>query len=141
MPFFRAMRLGDYPRVVELLRQIGTREFPLLPRETLEDFMELKTFQPFVVENDDELVVTFGLLNVLPNPKFGWRGYIDYIVTDEPYRRRGFGRILFQGLIRRAQHLGCHHILLTTSDKKARRLYRSCGFIVRPKSRPMKLTL
>lgn len=141
MSLFRPMTVGDLPRAIELLRQIGTSDFPEPSEDRILDFLELPTFHPFVLENSTGLVVAMGILIRMPNLKYGWRGYFDYVVVDEAYRYHGFGRAVITNLIDEAKVLGCRSLFLTTSNPAARRLYESYGFAAQLESVPMKRKL
>lgn len=141
MSLFRPMTVKDLPRVIELLRQIGASDFPEPSEDRLLDFLELPTFHPFVLENSTGLVVAMGILIRMPNLKYDWCGYFDYVVVDEAYRYHGFGRMVITNLIDEARALGCRSLFLTTSNPVARRLYESYGFAARLESVPMKRKL
>lgn len=60
----------------------------------------------------------------------GATGFIEDVVVNEAYQRRGVGRGLTERLIEKARQLGCRRIWLTSrpSRKPANRLYRRLGF-------------
>ncbi|MFH1089829.1 MAG: GNAT family N-acetyltransferase [Candidatus Uhrbacteria bacterium] len=131
---FRSMRLSDTPRVIDLLRQIGNQDFVPPSRLWFLTRWLLPTFHIFVLEDETGLVVAMVFLNRLPNPKYGWRGYIDYVVVEKSCRRRGFGRQIMTGVLTEAEKLGCREVLLTTSHPEAQALYESLGFKTKPSS-------
>ena len=138
--FFRSMKISDTARVVELFRQVGRSEFKAPSKLWFATRLLLPTFHTFVIEDDNCRVIGAVVLNRLSNPKHNWRGYIDYVVVDEPFRGYGFGRRLMEGVLARAQALGCQEVLLSTSNPEARALYHSLGFEVCLSSSLMKLT-
>ncbi len=131
---FRSMRLSDTPCVIDLLRQVGNQDFIPPSRFWFLIRLLLPTFYIFVLEDETGLVVATTFLNRLPNPKYGWRGYIDYVVVEKSCRRRGFGRQVMTGVLTEAERLGCREVLLTTSHSNAQALYESLGFKAKPSS-------
>jgi len=129
--FFRSMKISDTYRVIELLRQIGNADFVPPSKWWFAIRLLFPTFHVFVLEDDSGAIVAMVFLNLLSNPKYGWRGYIDYVVVDKSARRNGFGRKIMEGTLARAKKLGCQEVLLTTSNPDAQALYESLGFRVR----------
>lgn len=74
---------------------------------------------------DGELVAMGGLLRGAPG-----KAEIKRMRVQPDFQRRGFGRLLLEGLEGRAQALGCRVIRLDTTDQQtaARRLYESAGY-------------
>lgn len=138
--FFRPMKISDTKRVVELLCQIGNSDFTPPSKWWFAIRLLLPTFHVFVLEDDSGTIVATVFLNLLSNPKYGWRGYIDYVVVDKLARRNGFGRKIMEGTLIRAKKLGCQEVLLSTGNLEAQALYESFGFRVCSGSSLMKLT-
>lgn len=42
-------------------------------------------------------------------------GHIEDVVIDEPYRGRGYGKLLIGHLVKQARKLNCYKVLLDTS--------------------------
>ena len=63
-----------------------------------------------------------------------WNGfaYIDDIVVDRGYRRRGVGRALIEQAVGWAKAKGLAGVMLETQDNNvgACRLYEACGFVI-----------
>jgi len=137
---FRKMRLSDTPRVIDLLRQVGSQEFVPPSRFWFLIRLLLPTFYVFVLEDETDLVVATVFFNRLSNPKYNWRGYIDYVVVEKSCRRRGFCRQIMTGVLIEAERLGCREVLLTTSHPEAQALYESLGFKAKPSSVLMRRT-
>jgi GNAT superfamily N-acetyltransferase len=61
--------------------------------------------------------------------------FVDYLVVEEPYRRRGIGRALMLALEDRAREAGSPGVMLDTGtgpdSAPARALYRSLGYLER----------
>jgi ribosomal protein S18 acetylase RimI-like enzyme len=82
----------------------------------------------YVAESDGRVVgmVTLCVFSTLTGPK----AYLDHLVVDPGWRRRGIGRALTQHAIEQAAAAGASRVDLTANDQKAsgRALYRSLGF-------------
>jgi len=63
----------------------------------------------------------------------GARAWIEDVVVDEAYRRRGIGAALIRAAIERAREAGARTVDLTSrpSREAANRLYRRLGFVQR----------
>jgi|GEM_PF-6159033 len=136
---FRPMRITDVSRVVDLLRQVGNSYFEPPEEKWFLEQLSLPTFHIFVMEDYVGKVVAMTFLNCLLNPKYGWRGYIDYVVVEELYRRHGWGREIMKGTLHEAKKFGCREVLLSTSSPEAQALYESLGFETKTNSVLMRL--
>jgi len=137
---FRSMKISDTPRVNELLRQVGSADFVPPSRWWFLTRLFLPTFHIFALEDDSRAIVSTVCFNRMPNPKYNWRGYIDYVVVDKSHRRRGFGRRIMESTLVEAKKFGCREVLLSTSHSEAQALYKSLGFKVKTTSVLMRFT-
>jgi GNAT superfamily N-acetyltransferase len=71
-------------------------------------------------------------LVIIPNLTRGGRPYalVENVVTDQDFRRHGFGRALVQEALRLAWEADCYKAMLLTGSKRPEmhRFYESCGF-------------
>jgi ribosomal protein S18 acetylase RimI-like enzyme len=85
----------------------------------------------FVAESDGEVVgmVTLCFFTTLT----GLKAFVDHLVVDPAWRRRGIARVLMQDAIEQAAAAGASRIDLTANSEKvgARSLYESLGFKLR----------
>lgn len=63
-----------------------------------------------------------------PGEEASWRGYVQWVATDPPYRRRGCARALMTALMRWAADQGVKVVELNASDE-GRPLYESMGYV------------
>lgn len=55
-------------------------------------------------------------------------GYIEDIVIDKDFRRRGYGNFLIQEIVKEARKLNCYKVVLQCNPDKYE-FYESCGFV------------
>ena len=84
----------------------------------------------FVITNKNRELIGCGTL--LIEPKFirgmTYLAHIEDVCIDQMYRKKGYGKILIDYLIRVADDYDCYKISLNCSDVNVR-FYASCGFI------------
>ncbi|MFE0460313.1 GNAT family N-acetyltransferase [Kitasatospora sp. NPDC058965] len=70
----------------------------------------------------------------LPGPDhIGVFGQIQTVVTEQPFRRRGYGRAVTEALVHWLSEQGCTLLSLTASDT-GKPLYASLGFTPNPRA-------
>lgn len=70
----------------------------------------------------------------LPGPDHaGVFGQVQTVVTEQPFRRRGYGRAVTVALVEWLTGRGCTLLNLTASDE-GRPLYESLGFVQNPRA-------
>ena len=135
----------DIPRIIELYRELAEIAIADSPVEmdrsaSLDDYRRAFTeicafpgYELLVVEDKGEVVSTMVLLTA-PNLSYGaspW-AYVDNLVVDHRYRRRGIGKMLMDYAMAQAKDAGCHKVILLSGKKRrgAHRFYHSLGFQV-----------
>ena len=85
----------------------------------------------FVALDGDKVVSTL-YLAVIPNLTRSGRsnGFIENVVTNEKYRRKGIGKKLIQMAVEYAKENNCYKIVLLSNAKRKEShvFYESCGF-------------
>jgi GNAT superfamily N-acetyltransferase len=107
----REAKKEDCNRLLELVNELAL--FEKAPQEVtvtlaeMEDagFGENSIWKAFVAEVDG-LIVGFALYYVRYSTWKGCRMYLEDLIITEPMRGKGFGKLLFNRLIREAKELG-----------------------------------
>lgn len=107
----REAKKEDCVRLLELVNELAL--FERAPEEvtvTLEEFEDAgfgknPVWKAFVAEVDG-LIIGFALYYVRYSTWKGCRMYLEDLIITEPMRGRGFGKLLFERLLREAKELG-----------------------------------
>lgn len=107
----REAKKEDCARLLELVNELAL--FERAPQEvtvTLQEFEEAgfgsnPVWKAFVAEADG-LIIGFALYYVRYSTWKGCRMYLEDLIVTEPMRGRGFGKQLFERLLREAKELG-----------------------------------
>jgi len=117
--------------VLELCVSVEQREFIESPSECLKDAEEWPEFRPVGLYIDDRLV-GFAMYGALLDSQGGRNLWMDRLLIDERYQRRGYGRRFTELLIgRMLSEYGDQPIYLSVYAENigAIRLYESLGFV------------
>jgi GNAT superfamily N-acetyltransferase len=106
----REAKQDDCIRLLELVNELAL--FERAPQEvtvTLKEFEdagfgERPVWKAFIAEADG-LIIGFGLYYVRYSTWKGCRMYLEDLIITEPMRGRGFGKLLFDRLVREAQEM------------------------------------
>ncbi|HEX9824603.1 MAG TPA: GNAT family N-acetyltransferase [Actinomycetota bacterium] len=114
----RDARPADADEVARLMRLVGTAILPgdARAREGLEDFLAAGGVV-LIAEEGGAVVGACTLLITRWNPMDETpAAWLDGLVVDEGFRRRGIGSALMREARRRAEEAGCDSILLHTHE-------------------------
>lgn len=118
----------------ELVRRLG--EDRALTAATAERLLTDSTVR-FLVAFEDGEPVGFALAYVLPRRRLPERSLFLYeIEVAEPFRQRGVGRLLMDGVAAGARAAGCAEgfVLTFSGNEAAMALYRSAGGVQAPEA-------
>jgi GNAT superfamily N-acetyltransferase len=77
-------------------------------------------------------IVSTCYLNIIPNLSRNASAYgiIENVVTDQHYRKRGYGKLMLNHTLAHAWSSGCYKVMLQTGSKResTHEFYKSCGF-------------
>lgn len=105
-PRLRPAAIGDVPYIHYLVESYAAQG-NLLPRPMSELYRSLRDF--FILELDDR-VAACGALEIFTEDL----GEIRSLVVDEPYKGRGYGRLLVERLLEEARAIGLRRIMALT---------------------------
>lgn len=140
MAVVRPARHEDIPRLLALYAELvlvrSEAEQNRAPsrqeyEHTLDRIQSTPGYQLLVVEENSEVAGLMELL-IMPNLSHNampW-AFVEGLVVDHRYRRKGLGKVLMQHAIRQAKEAGCYKIELGSNKKRieAHEFYRSLGF-------------
>ena len=130
----REAQASDFPRVVELYRQLQPGD-PVLTdgrdRAVFDQIAREPWLHLFVLEDKGRIQSTC-YLNVIPNITRSARPYaiIENVVTDEMARGRGYGKRIVSNALDFAWGEGCYKVMIQTGSKResTHAFYEACGF-------------
>lgn len=137
----RPLQPEDVAEILPLLRQLTDNVRDATREDICDGLRRDPTWHPYVAIGLDNCVISYGELHCFYTSARGWRGHLEYIVTDKPFRGQGVGTRLCEELIRAAKQLGVRVLELHTSRAEALRLYKKLGFVSKENSRVMFLPL
>lgn len=131
---YREAKDNELDSILRLYEQLNPDERSLSPEKATEIWNNIKKvglIKYFVAVDDDKVVSTCYLV-IIPNlSREGYSiGFIENVVTDINYRRKGIGRKLMKMVIEYARSNNCYKVVLQSSNKReeAHLFYSSLGF-------------
>lgn len=123
----RSARIDDQEALFHLYRVLSTKYEDDI--DSLKKSLVHPATEVFVLEEDSQVIGT-ATLSHRALPHYGLVGYIDDVVVDPRYQRRGFGTKLTVHCINVAKQKGCKRIELTSRPSKteANQMYTKLGF-------------
>ncbi|QQO11312.1 GNAT family N-acetyltransferase [Breznakiella homolactica] len=124
---------NDLPSLLELYRQLnpGDEALTLSGAAAVWDVLEKRDITYFVAA-DSGKIVSACYICIIPNLTRNGRsiGFIENVVTDENYRRKGLGRRVIEAAVARAREKGCYKAVLQSGSgrKEAHKFYEALGF-------------
>ena len=126
-------RKDQLPGILALCKQLVPGEEPIGMDEA--DKIWEKSEQQgikYFVASDGSRIVSSLYLAVIPNLTRGGKSncFIENVITDEEYRKKGIGKKLMEMAIEYAKANNCYKAVLLSSMKRkeAHSFYESCGF-------------
>ena len=121
------------PGILTLYKQLVPDDEPLdaVQAEKIWNKIEKQEIKYFIAFDGDRIVSTL-YMALVPNltRKGKSIGFIENVITDEEYRRKGIGKKLIEMALAYAKENNCYKILLQSNNKRkeAHKFYTSCGF-------------
>ncbi|MCL4506504.1 MAG: GNAT family N-acetyltransferase [Chloroflexi bacterium] len=127
----RRAQPADYPAVIELMKLIPAEaDMDATRRDYMLDELRNNTnLEVWVAESEGHTVTGFCALS-FAKTLTDMRAWLDALVVEPDYRRRGLGRTLFELALRRSRARGAAQLLVDSSrgSPSALDLYRAVGF-------------
>ena len=123
---------NDLLSLLELYRQLNLGE---VINETIAkniwENIKNKNIKYFIAK-EDEKVIASCYICIIPNLTRGGKsiGFIENVITDVKYRRKGVGKTVMENAIKYAKEQNCYKVLLQSGKKRtdAHPFYESLGF-------------
>jgi GNAT superfamily N-acetyltransferase len=123
---------NDLMFLLELYEQLN-------PDEGIDEIVAKNTFEhiksqniKYFVAKENGKIIASCYLCIIPNLTRGGKsiGFIENVITDSKYRRRGIGRTVMENAIQYAKEHNCYKVLLCSGNARtdAHCFYESIGF-------------
>jgi GNAT superfamily N-acetyltransferase len=86
----------------------------------------------YFIAKENEKIIASCYVCIIPNLTRGGKsvGFIENVITDEKYRKRGIGKTVMENVIKYAKEQYCYKVLLQSGNKRtdAHPFYEKIGF-------------
>ena len=125
--------------ILELYKQLKTDEEPINIDDANKIWEKIKqsNIKYFIAKENDRIIASCYIC-IIPNltKKGKFIGFIENVITDNKYRRKGIGRTIMENAIGFAKENNCYKVLLQSGNQRmeAHEFYEALGFIKVSKS-------
>lgn len=121
------------PMILELYKQLLPEENPIDIIAANNIWKEIENNKiKYFIALDENKVVSSCYLAIIPNltRKGRSNGFIENVITDEKYRKKGIGKKLIEMAIEYGKQNNCYKIILQSGYKRegSHIFYEKCGF-------------
>jgi GNAT superfamily N-acetyltransferase len=119
--------------ILELYKQLNptNNDFSLEDANRIWDKIENENIKYFLAKDNDKIIGSCYII-IIPNLTFNGKsiGYIENVITDEKYRRKGIGKKIMEMAINYAKEENCYKVVLQSGIKRttAHKFYEAIGF-------------
>jgi GNAT superfamily N-acetyltransferase len=119
--------------ILELYKQLNpsNNDFSIRNANKIWDKIENENIKYFVAKDNDKIIGSCYII-IIHNLTYNGKsiGYIENVITDEKYRRKGIGRKIMEMAINYAKGENCYKIVLQSGIKRttAHKFYEAIGF-------------
>ncbi|MDR1531651.1 MAG: GNAT family N-acetyltransferase [Clostridiales bacterium] len=119
--------------ILELYKQLNptNNDFSLEDANRIWDKIENENIKYFIAKDNDKIIGSCYII-IIPNLTFNGKsiGYIENVITDEKYRRKGIGKKIMEMAINYAKEENCYKVVLQSGIKRttAHKFYEAIGF-------------
>ena len=121
------------PLLLKLYEQLNPEDdkIDILLANKIFEEIEKKNIKYFVAM-DGEKIISSCYIAIIPNLSRNGKsiGFIENVITDEKYRRKGIGKNIMEMAIKYAKENNCYKIILQSNNKRkgAHKFYERIGF-------------
>jgi GNAT superfamily N-acetyltransferase len=124
---------NEIPELLELYKQLDSKNETIDKPITKNIWEMIKSNNiKYYVAKDNGKIIGSCYICVIPNLTHGGKsiGYIENVITDKNYRKKGIGKKLMEMAIEYAKENNCYKVLLQSGIKReeAHKFYESLGF-------------
>jgi GNAT superfamily N-acetyltransferase len=123
----------DLSNILKLYEQLNPEENIINTEDAKEiwKIIEQNDIKYFIAKEGGKIVASC-YIAIIPNLTRNGKsiGFIENVITDKEYRRKGIGKNVMEMAIKYAKENNCHKILLQSSNKRkeAHKFYENIGF-------------
>jgi GNAT superfamily N-acetyltransferase len=124
---------ADLPQILELYQQLNPShvDFSIEKANEAWDKIESSNTKYFVAKDDGRIIASC-YISIIPNLTFNGKsiGYLENVITDEKYRRRGIGKKIIEMAVQYAKENNCYKVVLQSGIGRsdAHAFYKAIGF-------------
>ena len=124
---------NDIPLLLELYKQLN-------PNDNIINDMDIKNIWDkiknqnikYFIAKDNGKIIASCYICIIPNLTRNGKsiGFIENIITDKDYRKKGIGKNIVENAIKYAKEQNCYKVMLQSGNKRtdAHKFYESMGF-------------
>jgi GNAT superfamily N-acetyltransferase len=124
---------NELSSLLELYKQLNPNDI-IIDEITVKKIFEkiqAQNIKYFVAKENGNIIASC-YINIIPNLTRGGKsiGFIENVITDVKYRKRGIGKKIMENVIHYAKDQNCYKVLLQSGNKRAdaHGFYESLGF-------------
>jgi ribosomal protein S18 acetylase RimI-like enzyme len=127
------VKKNDLSQILEHYKQLHLGENPISIDEanSIWDRIEQQDIKYFAAKENDKIIASC-FISIIPNFTRGGKsiGFIENVITDKEYRKRGIGKKIMEMAIAYAKEKKCYQVVLKSDNSRtdAHRFYQSIGF-------------
>jgi len=125
----------DIPGILALYKQLyeSSASFDNFNTEENKAWDNIENYNiKYFLAKDNNVIIGSCYICIIPNLAFNGKsiGFIEHVIIDENYRRKGVGRKLMEMAIKYAKDNNCYKVVLQSGNKRieAHELYEKLGF-------------
>ncbi|GHU38183.1 acetyltransferase [Spirochaetia bacterium] len=124
----------EIPSLLELYKQLNPLNEIIINEITAKNiWKEIEKYNiKYYVAKENGKIIGSCYICIIPNLTRGGKsiGFIENVITDKEYRRKGIGKNIIKKAIEYAKEQNCYKVLLQSGNKRteAHKFYESIGF-------------